>query len=60
MGGNDKFEFDKIFRTKNDNKLLNFFFGLDRDIFRYVNNFIGDHHDIECRGIYIQPLYQLY
>ena len=56
MGDNDKFKFNKIFRKKNDNKLLNFFFGLDGDIFRYVNNYIGDHHDIECKEIYIQPL----
>ena len=41
---------------KNDNKLLNFFFGLDGDICRHVNNYTGDYHDIECREIYIQPL----
>ena len=56
IGNNDNFKFNKIFRKKNDNKLLKFFFGLDGDIFRYVNNYIGDHHDIECKEIYIQPL----
>ena len=56
MGYYDNFKFNKIFKEKNDNKLLKFFFGLDGDIFRYVNNYIGDHHDIECEEIYIQPL----
>ena len=56
MGYYDKFKFNKIFKEKNDNKLLKFFFGLDGDIFRYVNNYIGDHHEIECKEIYIQPL----
>ena len=56
MGYYDKFKFNKIFKEKNDNKLLKFFFGLDGNIFRYVNNYIGDHHDIECKEIYIQPL----
>ena len=26
------------------------------DIFRYINNYIGDNRDIECKEIYIQPL----
>ena len=56
MGYYDNFKFNKIFKEKNDNKLLKFFFGLDGDIFRYINNYIGDHHDIECKEIYIQPL----
>ena len=56
IGNNDKFKFNKIFRKKNDNKLLKFFFGLDGDIFRYVNNYIGLYNDIECKEIYIQPL----
>ena len=56
IGNNDKYKFNKIFRKRNDNKLLKFFFGLDGDIFRYVNNYIGDHHDIECKEIYVQPL----
>jgi hypothetical protein len=56
IGNNDKYKFNKIFRKKNDNNLLKFFFGLDGDIFRYVNNYIGDHHDIECKEIYVQPL----
>ncbi len=31
----DKFKINKIFRKKNDNNLLKFFFCLDGDIFRY-------------------------
>ena len=56
IGNNDKFKFNKIFRKKNDNKLLKFFFGLDENVFRYVNNYIGIWYKIECKEIYIKPL----
>ena len=52
----DKFRFNKIFRKKRDNNLLKFFFGIDEDIFRYVNNYIGLHYFIECKEIYLKPL----
>jgi hypothetical protein len=52
----NKFRFNKIFRKKNDNNLLIFFFGIDGDIFRYVNNYIGFYNNIECKEIYVKPL----
>ncbi len=42
------YKFDKIFRKKNDNNLLKYFFGNDENIFRYVNNFISYDYKIEC------------
>ena len=56
MGNDDNFKFNKIFRKKNDNDLLKFFFGLDENVFRYVNNYIGIWYKIECKEIYIKPL----
>ena len=56
MGNHDEFKFNKIFRKKNDNDLLQFFFGLDENVFRYVNNYIGMWYKIECKEIYIKPL----
>ena len=56
MGNHDEFKFKKIFRKKNDNDLLQFFFGLDENVFRYVNNYIGMWYKIECKEIYIKPL----
>jgi hypothetical protein len=50
------YEFNKIFRKRNDNKLLKYFFGNDENIFRYVNNFISYNYKIECKEINIQPI----
>ena len=51
----NNFRFNKIFRKKNYNNLLKFFFGLDDDVFRYVNNFVGFYNQIECKEIYLNP-----
>ena len=51
-----KRRFNKIFRKRNDNKLLKYFFGNDENIFRYVNNFISYDYKIECKEINIQPI----
>ena len=50
------YKFNKIFRKRNDNKLLKYFFGNDENIFRYVNNFICYDYKIECKEINIQPI----
>ena len=50
------YKFNKIFRKRNDNKLLKYFFGNDENIFRYVNNFISYDYKIECKEINIQPI----
>ena len=50
-----KFRFNKTFRKNNDNNLLKNFFGLDGDIFRYVNNYNGFYNNIECKEIYVKP-----
>ena len=50
------YKFNKIFRKRNDNKLLKYFFGNDENIFRYVNNFISYNYKIECKEINIQPI----
>ena len=52
----EKYRFNKIFRKKNDNNLLKYFFGNDENIFRYVNNFISYDYNIECKEINILPL----
>jgi hypothetical protein len=51
-----KRRFNKIFRKRNDNKLLKYFFGNDENIFRYVNNFISYDYQIECKEINIEPI----
>ena len=51
-----KRRFNKIFRKRNDNKLLKYFFGNDENIFRYVNNFVSYDYKIECKEIYIEPI----
>jgi hypothetical protein len=50
------YKFNKIFRKRNDNKLLKYFFGNDENIFRYVNNFISYDYKIECKEINIEPI----
>ena len=50
------YKFNKIFRKKNDNNLLKYFFGNDENIFRYVNNFISYDYKIECKEINIEPI----
>ncbi len=32
------------------------FFCLNCDIIKYVDNYIGLYHDIECKEIYLHPL----
>ena len=52
----NKFKFNKIFRKKQDNKLLKFFFGEDTKLFKFINNYIGNDYIIECKDIDLNPL----
>jgi len=54
----NKFRFNKIFRKKQDNKLLKFFFGEDVKLFKFINNYIGNYYKIECKDIDLNPLLQ--
>ena len=56
MKVDNTYKFNKIFRKRNDNKLLKYFFGNDENIFRYVNNFISYDYQIECKEINIEPI----
>ena len=45
------YKFNKIFRKRNDNKLLKYFFGNDENIFRYVNNFISYNYKLNVKRL---------
>ena len=47
----NKFKFNKIFKKKQDNKWLKFFFGEDDKLFKLLNNYIGNEYKIECKDI---------
>ena len=52
----NKFKFNKIFKKKQDNALLKFFFGEDDKLFKFINNYIGNKYKIECKDINLNPL----